>query len=54
MQLEAAKSWGMPPDEFDKLEVEVRAEMMAFDHVQHLHEAYIVEEAKPAGGGSKG
>ena len=46
MQLETAKAWTVPPDEFDKLEIDVRAEMMAFDHVQRLYEAYVVEEAK--------
>ncbi len=49
MQLETAMDWGKTPDEFDNLEVETRAEMMAFTHVQRLHEAYIVEEAKSTG-----
>lgn len=46
MQLETARDWGKSPDEFDKLEPEVRAEMMAFDHVHRLHEIYTMEEAK--------
>lgn len=50
MQLDTAKDWGRTPDEFDKLEVDVRAEMMAFSHVQRLHEAYVVEEAKISSG----
>ena len=46
VQLETAKDWGVTPDAFDKLEWDVRGEMMAFDHVQRLHEAYQYEEAK--------
>lgn len=53
MQLETAKEWGMTPEGFDKLEVETRAEMMAFNHVHRLHEAFVVEEAKIAGSGKK-
>lgn len=46
MQLETAKEWGVTPDKFDQLEWDVRGEMMAFNHVQRLHEAYQREEAK--------
>jgi len=53
MQLETAREWGKSPDEFDKLEYDVRAEMMAFDYVHRLNEAYHIEEAKSSSGSDR-
>ena len=46
MQLEVAKEWGLIPSQWDNADIDDRAEMMAFNHVQNLHKVYLHEESK--------
>lgn len=43
MQLQAAKEWGITPDEFLKKSRRTQAEMMATIEVQNLIDAYYSE-----------
>lgn len=46
LELESMKSWGLTPTEWAKLDMNDKAEIMAFEHVLGLHQMYIHEEAK--------
>ena len=46
MQLEVAKEWGLTPSQWDNVDIDGRAEMLAFNHVQNLHKVFLHEESK--------